>query len=49
MDAVEFISYRSDLTGAVTCGARTAPDPVYVTTRSGTPATVVAIEFLPRQ
>ena len=49
MDAVEFISYRSDLTGAVTCGARKPPDPVYVTTRPGTPATVVAIEFLPRQ
>jgi hypothetical protein len=49
MDAVEFISYRNDLAGAVTCGARTPPDRVYVTARPGTPATVVAIEFLPRQ
>jgi hypothetical protein len=49
MDAVEFISYRSDLGGAVTCGPRTPPDRVYLTTRPGTPATVVAIEFLPRQ
>jgi len=49
MDAVEFISYRKDLTGAVSCGPRTPPDRVYLTTRPGTPAVVVAIEFLPRQ
>jgi len=49
MDAVDFISYRGDLGGAVTCGARNPPDRVYVTTRPGNPATVVAIEFLPRQ
>jgi len=46
---VEFISYRSDFTGAVACGPRTPPDRVYLTTRAGNPATVVAIEFLPRQ
>lgn len=48
MDQVEFISYRTDLQGSVACGARTSPDPVYVTWRAGElDGTVVAIEFLP--
>jgi hypothetical protein len=50
MESVEFISYRADLQGNVTCGARTPPDAVYVTARDGKlDGTVVAIEFLPRR
>jgi hypothetical protein len=50
MESVEFITYRTDLQGNVTCGARTPPDPVYVTARDGQlDGTVVAIEFLPRR
>jgi hypothetical protein len=54
LDAVDFISYRKSLTGAVSCGARTPPDHVYVTWRevSGSPGGVkgraVAVEFLPK-
>ena len=49
MDQVEFISYRTDLQGSLACGARTPPDPVYVTFRAGEPDGVaVAIEFLRR-
>jgi hypothetical protein len=48
LDTVEFISYRTDLQGSVTCGARTPPDRVYLTFRTGDlDGTVVAIEFLP--
>lgn len=51
-DQVEFIAYRDDLRGSVSCGARTPPDAVYVTWReNGPPKTeglVVAIEFLAR-
>jgi len=47
-DAVDFISYRTDLQGSVNCGARTPPDRVYVTYRPGNlDGTAVAIEFLP--
>jgi hypothetical protein len=50
MEQVEFISYRTDLQGSVACGARTPPDPVYVTVRPGElDGTVVAIEFLSRR
>jgi hypothetical protein len=44
---VELISYRPDLAGAITCGARQPPDRVYVTLRGAdsTPR-IVAIEFL---
>ena len=54
LDAVEFISYRKSLTGAVNCGARTPADHVYVTWRDagGTPEGVkgraVVVEFLPK-
>jgi hypothetical protein len=56
METVEFISYRDDLTGAVPCGARKPPDPVYVTWRPGpagpagrTPdGEAVAVEFVPK-
>jgi len=54
LDAVDFISYRASLKGAVNCGARTPPDHVYVTWResSVTPAgargLAVAVEFLPK-
>ena len=48
--AVDFISYRRELQGKVACGARTPPDPVYVTFRAGDlDGTVVAIEFLPER
>jgi hypothetical protein len=57
LDEIEFITYRDDLSGAVTCGARVPPDPVYVTWRAGdaTPLAargpdgrIVAIEFVPK-
>jgi hypothetical protein len=50
MEQVEFITYRTDLQGNVACGARTPPDPVYVTWRPGDlDGTAVAIEFVPRR
>jgi tetratricopeptide (TPR) repeat protein len=54
LDAVDFISYRSSLRGAVTCGPRTPPDHVYVTWREaatmpeGVKGRAVAVEFLPK-
>jgi len=56
LDAVDFISYRKSLTGAVSCGARTPPDHVYVTwrddavsaTAQGAKGRAVAVEFLPK-
>lgn len=48
MSNVEFLSYRDDLAGGVTCGPRD-PLHVYVTVREATPKPiVVAVEFLPR-
>jgi hypothetical protein len=47
LDGIEFISYREDLDGAIRCGLRTPPDPVYVTwTKGGAARQVVAVEFL---
>lgn len=54
LDAVDFISYRKSLTGAVSCGARTPSDHVYVTWREaaglaeGVKGRTVAVEFLPK-
>lgn len=51
LDQVEFITYRSDLTGSVVCGALKQALPVYVTYAiSGDRKTsrVVAVEFLPK-
>jgi hypothetical protein len=52
MADVDFISYRGDLTGGVSCGPFKEPMRVYVTWRDGpAPArqkTVVAVEFLPK-
>jgi hypothetical protein len=52
MADVDFISYRDDLTGGVSCGPFKEPMRVYVTVREGPmPArekTVVAVEFLPK-
>jgi hypothetical protein len=52
MASVEFIAYRNDLTGGVTCGAR-EPMHVYVSWREGAPPrrekVVVAVEFLPKE
>lgn len=52
LDEIEFITYRTDLGGNVSCGKRPAPDKVYVTWRAveGTAAKasdgrVVAVEF----
>ena len=51
LDRVEFITYRNELTGTVTCGPLKEPMPVVVTQSVGpdgkTPR-VVAIEFLPK-
>jgi tetratricopeptide (TPR) repeat protein len=48
---IDFISFRSDLKGGVSCGRRAAPESVYVTWRSGGPpgttGRAVAVEFLP--
>ena len=47
MDRIDFISYRSDLQGAITCGPRTPADLVYVTWRGDISRRVlVAVEFL---
>jgi hypothetical protein len=52
MADVDFISYRGDLTGGVSCGPFKDPMRVYVTWREGPPPgrqkTVVAVEFLPK-
>lgn len=50
MDVVEFITYRDDLKGNVSCGPLKEPARVYVTWRQGADGarTVVAIEFLPK-
>ena len=52
MTDVDFISYRDDLSGSVSCGALKEPIRVYVTWKDGaSPAAekvVVAVEFLPK-
>ena len=49
---VDFITFRDDVSGTVTCGALPKPMAVYITVKEGSPAgqaaTVVAIEFLPK-
>jgi hypothetical protein len=48
---VEFVTYRDDLTGSITCGPLKEPLRVYVTWRDGPKpgvATVVAVEFVPK-
>jgi hypothetical protein len=50
-EAVDFITYRDDLSGSINCGPLKAPMRVYVTWRQGAGPdvrTVVAIEFLPK-
>jgi hypothetical protein len=50
-DEVEFITYRTDLTGSISCGLVKEPMRVYLTWRPGQPEgakIVVAIEFLPK-
>ncbi len=53
--AMDFISYRDDLRGDVSCGARKPPDPVYVTWTPAPPGPAglpdgeaVAVEFVPK-
>ncbi|MEO8521685.1 MAG: DUF1570 domain-containing protein [Acidobacteriota bacterium] len=51
MDAVEFITYRGDLKGQVTCGPLPGPIHVYATWRpakGGASRIAVAVEFLPQ-
>jgi hypothetical protein len=49
LDKVDFITYRNDLTGAITCGPLKDPARVYLTWKmSAGRQAVVAIEFLPR-
>jgi hypothetical protein len=52
MADVDFISYRDDLTGGVSCGPFKEPMRVYVTVREqpppGSQKTLVAVEFLPK-
>ena len=52
MTGVEFISYRTDLSGTVTCGPLKSPLPVIATWRfdplSKEPKTAVALEFPPK-
>jgi hypothetical protein len=50
-DDMEFLTYRDDLSGAVQCGPRVPPDPVYITYRldpKGSDGRIVAVEFLPK-
>jgi tetratricopeptide (TPR) repeat protein len=46
LEAVEFISYRPELTGNIVCGLREPPDAVFVTWKEPL-REVVAVEFLP--
>ena len=48
-DAVEFITYRPDLSGRIMCGAQSSPAVIVTFTRGedGHPPRAVAIEFLP--
>ena len=52
-DAIEFLTYRSDLTGEVACGPRAPADPVLVTWRGAMPLSGdvqtarVVVEFTP--
>jgi tetratricopeptide (TPR) repeat protein len=52
LDEVDFISYRDDLSGSVTCGPLNAPLPVYLTWRPGSEPpdakVAIAVEFLPK-
>jgi hypothetical protein len=51
LDQVEFITYRDDLSGAVTCGPLKQPLPVYVTrafSADRKSSRVVAVEFHPK-
>jgi len=48
MDRVDFITYRDDRAGPITCGVRQPPEPVYLTWRQKDKTRqIVAVEFLP--
>lgn len=50
-EAVDFITYRDDLSGSINCGPLKDPMRVYVTWRPGArpdARVVIAIEFLPK-
>ena len=51
-DAIQFLTYRDDLSGSIQCGPRTPADPVYVTyvtDAKGADGRLVAVEFLPKR
>jgi hypothetical protein len=49
MDRIDFITYRDDVGGPITCGPRTPPERVYLTWRQLNGARrIVAVEFLPK-
>ncbi len=52
MAQVEFITYRDDVSGNISCGTLKEPMPVYVTWRPGTDGktqrVAIAVEFLPK-
>jgi len=52
MAQVEFITYRDDVSGNISCGTLKQPMPVYVTWRPGTDGKTerlaIAVEFLPK-
>ena len=51
-DAIEFLTYRDDLSGSIQCGPRKPADPVYVTyviDPKGSDGRVIAVEFLPKR
>jgi hypothetical protein len=48
LTAVEYIAYRPDFNGRVSCGGRSPAEPVILTWKTvGTNDTVIAVEFLP--
>jgi Protein of unknown function (DUF1570) len=48
LDRIDFITYREDLVGAITCGRRTPAERVYLTWRQlDKTRQIVAVEFLP--
>jgi hypothetical protein len=50
-DAIDFITYRTNTAGSISCGERRPPEDVYVTWRrdaaAGSQGVVVAVELLP--
>lgn len=53
MEAIDFITYREDRLGEITCGGRSPADPVFLTWRqpggAGSSRIAIAVEFLPHE